>query len=272
MSKKKTKAPRPPDYGSLASQQAIEERKTAERITASNRPDQYNPYGSIRWSQGPDGKWTQQENWDPRITSASNQLLNKQASLSSDIANQGDFEFKDVPQYDSGYRDKFQNDFYESVMGRIRPEQARQQEGIDLKLRQQGLQPGTEAYDRAMKNLMTSHGDVNAKAALDARLASGAEGRADWQQQLASHTADYNQRMDEYRMPWEMLSSTEGAISGLAKPQFQGFSGATGYQPADMMGAAQKTFEAKMGGRSANANKKGGTMSAAANLIGGLMG
>jgi hypothetical protein len=76
--------------------------------------------------------------------------------------------FGEIGNFDRTQGDRVANDMYESVMSRNRPEQARTQEALDVKLRQQGLQPGTEAYDRGMKNLMTSYGDVNSKAALDA--------------------------------------------------------------------------------------------------------
>lgn len=73
----------------------------------------------------------------------------------------------DLPAFDRSQGDRVAQDYYDSAMSRLRPEQEKQRESLDVKLRLQGLQPGTEAYNRAMQNQMTSTGDVYAKLGLD---------------------------------------------------------------------------------------------------------
>ena len=53
-------APDAPNYYAIAKQQGKENRKTAEQITRSNRPTQYDAYGNmLSWTEGPNGSWTQ---------------------------------------------------------------------------------------------------------------------------------------------------------------------------------------------------------------------
>ncbi len=272
MAKGKSEAPDAPNYQSLAKAQGEEERKTAGQITAANRPTQLNPYGNLTWQQDDAGNWTQTENWDPRIKSVKDQSLAMQNSMINALRKRDTFSGPESIKYDPNAGDAMSDALYESVMGRTRVEQGRERDAIDTKLRQQGLQPGTEAYDRAMKNVMTSQGDVSAKAALDARLAGGQEARQEFGARTTAQQNEYGQKLNEYQMPWEELSRAQGAEHGVQAPQFQGFSGATGYQPADMLGAAQQQYATAMGQTNAQNAKKGNIMSGGIGAAGSIWG
>jgi len=242
-----------------------------------------------------------------------------------------------IGEFDRSQGDRVANDFYESIMSRNRPEQARNTSSLDVQLRQQGLQPGTEAYNRAMQNLTTSYGDVNSKAALDATGAgySAAQGiyntnlggqaqrygqlQGDYsanlagqgqrfnQQQsvydtnLAAQNQRYNQAADvyginsqqnaqaaemaralqdqqyaqatqDYNRPLERAQVLQGLYANAPGGQWEGFSGATGYNPADLTGAAQAQYQAKMGGYNAGQNKSNSLLSTAGSLGGGFLG
>jgi len=261
MSKKGGKQPKAPKYEQLAQQQSAAERATAQEITAANRPTQENPYGRLDWSQDENGNWKQTETWDPRITELANQNLGMQSKFSQQAAKQGEFKGPESIQYDPNAGNAMADALYENVMGRARKEQERERTGIDTQLRQQGLQPGTEAYDRAMQNLMTSQGDVATRAALEARLAGGQEARDEFGARTAAQQNEYNQKMNEYRLPWEQLATTQSANAAIPRPEFAGVPGATGYQPADLLNARQKQYEVQMGGSNANNAKKGNTLS-----------
>jgi hypothetical protein len=56
------------------------------------------------------------------------------------------------------------------------------------------------------------------------------------------------------------------------RPTFTGFSGATGYNPADMSGAAQAQYNTKMGGYNAQQGKKGSTLNAGMGMAGSIFG
>lgn len=65
MGGKSSSAPPPPDYVGAAETQAGASRDITEQQTWANRPDQYNPWGSVEWDN--------QQVWDP----ATEQYLNK---------------------------------------------------------------------------------------------------------------------------------------------------------------------------------------------------
>jgi hypothetical protein len=48
-----------PDFGALAGQQKTANDQAANQTNMANRPNQYNPMGSITWGQNPDGSWGQ---------------------------------------------------------------------------------------------------------------------------------------------------------------------------------------------------------------------
>jgi hypothetical protein len=87
MGKKSTPAPPPaPDYGALAQQQADLNKQAAAEQTQANRADQYNPYGSLTWSQDPvTGHWTQIE----QLSQAGQDIFDAQQAAQLGLANTG---------------------------------------------------------------------------------------------------------------------------------------------------------------------------------------
>lgn len=297
----KSKAPAAPNYEKLAQNEAVENRKTAQELTAWNRPTQNNPFGQVSWdrqvSYSPEQEaerrkltkqmnkyspgsaqykqyqqrlnaitgtdnWTQNETWDPRIMEGYDKLFEAQKGAYEGLP--GAFEGGPaMPQYDEAYRKQYEQDMYDSVMNRARPEQERQQAQFTTRLRQQGLQPGTEAFDRAMQNMMTSHGDVNTQAALQARMEGGNQARQEYTTALQGQNQAYGQAKDIWGSAFDRAGAVQGLMGGQYRPTFQGFSGATGYNPADMMGAANAGYQSKMGEYNAGQQKKGNTMNTA---------
>jgi len=140
---------------------------------------------------------------------------------------------------------------YGSVMDRAAPQQQREQASMNARLLQQGLQPGTAAYDRAMQNMMTAHGDVNTQAAQQATIASKDQYRQDYLAQMKGQSQNYSQDLDAYNMPWDMANASMQTANNM-RPQFAGFAGGTGYSGADMAGAGQAQYQAKVGANNAS--------------------
>jgi hypothetical protein len=208
---------------------------------------------------------------DPRLQEAGEKGMNLQNALMGKLQNQGDFEGPEAIQWDPEGYTKYGDALYEQTMNRARPDMARKEDQYNTRLLQQGLQPGSEAYDRAMQNMLTAHGDVATQAGLNARVQGGNEYRQDFNSQLQGQNQEYGQALQEYQMPWDQAGATQALNQG-NRNTFQGFSGATGYQPADMMGAAQAGYNAKMGAYNAKeqkaANKKNSTMSTIGQVAG----
>lgn len=173
--------------------------------------------------------------------------------------------------------DSVANALYDSVMSRAAPQQKRDKDYLDTQLRQQGLIPGTEAYNRSMQNLLTSQGDVVTKASQDATLAGASEGRAKYAAYLGGQGQQYGQDQNTYQInrnqPLQELSGMAGLAGGTPyTPTYTGFSSATGYNPTDLLGAAQATQAANQSKANASNSKKGGLLSAGTSLGGAYLG
>lgn len=90
--------------------------------------------------------------------------------FNSDVVN-------NLPQYDQAAGDEYARMFTDSLLARVTPQQERDQQTMQNQLRMQGLQPGTEAYNRAYQNMLTAHGDVRSQAQLQGMLAGAQEAR-----------------------------------------------------------------------------------------------
>lgn len=291
------------------------------------------------------GTWTQQQSlnpeqkaiWDKYISdsgkamSSYGDLLNNYLSKYSNTEfgggpQTGEFQVGDqMGQFSStagpvkGYSDaEFNGDnvanaLYESIMGRARPEQERNTAALDTQLRQQGLIPGTEAYNRSMQNLLTSQNDANLLASQNAVLAGANEGRNKYASYLAGQGQQFGQDLSGYNANLAQNSQNFGqnlsafqtnmaanqqnyqqglntyltnrnqglqelaGLAGLAggspyQPTYPGFSAATGYQPADLLGAAQATQAANQQRANSSNSKKGGLLSAGTSLGGAYLG
>lgn len=218
------------------------------------------------------GRWEQHQNLNPETKQAWETFMrnaNQAGSSFGGILNDylSSYSAPDLAQYDPNSSDKAVADaLYGSVMDRGRKEQQRESDSLTTQLRNSGLVPGSEAYDRAMRNLMTSQNDANLLAAQNATLAGGAEARSQYATQLQGQLAGRNQPLQE-------IAGMAGVAGGTPyTPTYQGFSGATGYNPTDLVGAAQAQYGAKQAGANASNSKKGGLLGAGASLGGSYLG
>ena len=267
---------------------------------------------------GGETQWTQTVTLSPQQKALQDKYLANQTAalggLNSSLAamlKQGGFDvskFKtstkpmgaysaNLPTYDERNGKAVSDALYRSVMDRARPQQQQDMAAMQNQLRQQGLQPGTEAYDRAIRNLMTSQGDVNAQAANQAtiggyeearnrylaQLQGSAEGRQgylanlqandqNFTQSLQSNAQNFGQALSGYNQPLQNAAAYAALAGNAPSPQFSGFSGATGYNPADLLGAANASYQAQMGAANSSNAKKGSTLGAGLGFAGSFLG
>jgi hypothetical protein len=201
-----------------------------------------------------------------------------------------------LPTYDQNSGQAVSDALYGSIMDRARPEQQRETDALNNRLRLQGLSPGTEAYNYADQNLSKAHGDVQTKAAQDATLAGYNEAATrylnslqgynagvstqfgtadrymqDYINQLQGQSQNFGQQLTERTQPLEELSFL-AKLGQPISPSFASFNGATGYQPADLMGATQAGYNAQLGGYNSQNAAKGNLLGAGATLGGSYLG
>jgi hypothetical protein len=272
----KSKSPDAPDYSALAKEQAQLDQETANKLTQANRPNQYDPMGNaVEWQQDPTtGAWTQRQKWSPEVMQQyQNQLRN--SGQASDLAyqqmglagQQGPFQSLDMPTYDANSGREVADAHYGLMTDRLIPQQERDLQSMTNRLRMQGLEPGTRAYDTAMRNLTTSQGDVLSGAADRSTIAGYQEARDRYKAQLAGQGQDWSQSMAEYKLPWDLAGRAGQMATDRYIPTMPGFSSATGYNPEDRLGAANANYQAQMGQYNSGQDKKGGTIGAGMNML-----
>jgi len=245
---KKPKAPTAPNYNALADKQAALTNQQVQQNTVANRADQVNPFGSLKWSQDPaTGAWTQTTSLSPQQQAALDSAQGIQTSAMGDLAGQGAWGGGPaMPEYDQNSGEAHGKRLAEMLMARVRPQQEQSEAQMQTKLRLQGLQPGTQAYDRAYKNMLTSHGDVNSQSQLQGMLAGAQEARDIYNTQLGGQSQGYQQSMQDYLMPWQRASMAQGLVGGVQQPNFANYNQAAMGKAPDILGASQSTYENQM--------------------------
>ena len=119
----------------------------AQAATQANRINQVTPYGSLNYTQGVDANgnptWTANQQLSPELQALTQSSL---AGLQASQAN---------PMYGINPGQTYS----EAIMSRLQPIQQQQQERVQAQLANQGVVPGTEAYNRAQMQLAQQQND-----------------------------------------------------------------------------------------------------------------
>ena len=163
-------------------------RRLNEAQTAANRPNQNNAWGSTEWSSTPTwdpttgqyvNNWTQTETLAPaqqqmldsqnRVAVGKNQLAEgAMARAWDDYSNPMDFDqYGDVIGFDpTANRQEATDAAYQMATNRLDPRFQSEQDSLLLRLRNQGLGPGDQAYDAAVSNFDKGKNDAYQQAQL----------------------------------------------------------------------------------------------------------
>lgn len=172
-------APPPPNYAAAAQETAAGNLEAARTATAANRVNQYTPYGSLEYSINPESQW---DIYGNPTWSATQKLSPEQQQL-LDIQNQTSLGLGNMAQTGLGYvEDMLQSPFdtsklaqtginpgetmQDSVMRRLQPQIEQGKEALQAQLANQGVVPGTEAYNRAMTQQAQKENDLLTSAVI----------------------------------------------------------------------------------------------------------
>jgi hypothetical protein len=282
MGKQQPAAPTMPNYAEAAKAQGVANVETARVQAQLGNPNVYSPYGNQTVTyQGDTPTITQ------TLTPQAQETLSAQQKVQTDLANlgsQGVETAKDVlnkPFAFGGPSVQTSLDTsgiakmpvnagttgQEAIMSRLEPSLAKNRVSTETQLINQGLRPGSEAYDNAIKLLGQQENDARTQAALtginldtsanaqqyNQALQSGQFGNTAQQQALA-------QAIQYRQMP---LNEITALMSGsqIQNPTFSPYQGVN-IQPAPIANAtaqegqfAQNTYNQQMA--SANAQTAG---------------
>jgi hypothetical protein len=244
---KKVAAPPTPDYAGAAVAQGAANLESARATAKLSNPNMYTPYGTSLVSYNGDVPTVTQT-----LTPTAQKTLEAQQNVDlslSNLAQKGTgiaSGVLDKPFSFSGPNVQTSLDLsnvakmpvnagmtgQEAIMARLEPSLAKQRVSTETQLINQGLRPGTEAYNNAIQLLGQQENDARTQAALtginldtsanaqgyNQALQSGQFGNVAQQQALA-------QAIQQRQMPLNEINALTSSAQ-IQNPQFQSYTGA----------------------------------------------
>ena len=179
-------APAAPDYTGAAVAQGAANKETAVAQARLNNPNIYSPYGNqtVTWGT-PDATGVAQPTINQTLTPEAQRALTAQQNLQANLATLGGQSYGtafDVMSKPFDYTGRVQTSLdtsgvakmpvnagttgQEAIMSRLEPSLAKNRVSTETQLINQGLRPGSEAYDNAIKLLGQQETDQRTQAAL----------------------------------------------------------------------------------------------------------
>ena len=237
-------APAAPDYTGAAQQTAQGNLDMARTATAANRVNQVTPYGNLDYSiTGQDSYGNPTWTATTSLSDIGQQLLNNQnqaslglggtinAALGRTQEMMGEGFNPNLPQVGINAGEQYQD----AYMRRLAPQIEQGREALDVKLANQGIPVGSEAYRRAQMAQSQRENDL----LLGATTQGFGTG-------LQANQQAYNQAMTNYNMPLNTLSALRSG-SQVQNPSFVNSSQQATTGGADILGATQMGYNAQLG-------------------------
>jgi hypothetical protein len=248
--------PPAPDYSGAAQATAAGNLQAAKYATAANRINQYTPYGNLTYTQGNPGSDTDPQ-WSQRVdlSPVGQQLLNYQNNASLGLGQQTGRALERVDQttsqpFNLNSAQDAVDKAYGNITSRLDDRFSREGAQLDTQLVNQGLRPGTEAYDNAMKNFNYGKNDAYTQASTQAMNFAP--------QTFQLESSIRNQPLNE-------LNALRTG-SQVTNPQFQNVPMQATTAGPDYLGATQAGSNYNMGLYNAGQAANGGLMSGLFNL------
>jgi hypothetical protein len=201
--------------------------------------------------------WTATQSLSPaeqKILEANQGLSTGKLGYAQDILNkaqngQSGVDTSQLPSYGINPGETYSD----AIMRRLQPQQAQAKQSFDAQMANQGVMPGTQAYDNAYRNFSQGQND-QLTSAITGGMGIG----------LQANQQAFNQGITNMNQPINMVNSLQNG-SQVTNPQ--GVNSANMPQVAgpDLTGAAQNTYNSQL----ANYNAQN---AASGNFMGGLLG
>jgi hypothetical protein len=263
-------APAAPDYAGAAQQTAQGNLEAARAATAANRVNQVTPYGNLNYTQSGTDQYgnptwtatTSLSNVGQRLLDTQNQTslglgsaINAQLGQVQDVMGRG-FN-PNIPQTQTSLDNLGGMQGWDRatdlMMQRLSPQMAQQQESLDVKLANQGIVPGTEAYNRAQTQLSQQQNDLRNQAQLSGLSAGNTLFQQGLQGAQFGNTAQqqaFNQALTQYNLPLNTLSALRTGAQ-VQNPSFINAPQQATTTGPDMLSAAQATGQYNLGSSNA---------------------
>ena len=193
-------------YIQAAQQSALGNLAGAQTATAANRVNQQTPYANLNYVQtGTDAQgnpiWTAKQ-------SLAGPLQGALSSLQQNVANQAGRGFN--PQTPSMGINPGET-YSDAIMRRLQPQQEQAAQRLETQLANQGIMPGSEAYNRAKTQLAQAQND---------QLTSAVVGG--FNTGLQANQQSFNQQLQQANLPFTQLGAFQQATQpGYVNPYTQ---------------------------------------------------
>lgn len=255
----KSKAPPAPDYKEAAQATAAGNLEAARYATKANRINQYTPYGSLEYTQGPNDQWSQTETLAPKAQEALDQQLdlNQKYGETANIGFDKTRQLFENPELDTSLLPDRAIDIgqtaQDAIMSRLRPQMDVDEESTRARLANQGITLGSDAYGNEMRQQGQRFNDMQMQAALNGINLDQANRATALQEQ--AYLQD---------RPLNLINALRSG-NQVQSPQFQQFAQQATTGGANMLGATQEQYNAALEANNAkNAQTTG--------MLSGLMG
>jgi hypothetical protein len=247
----KSSAPPAPDYTAAANATAAGNEKAAQDAINANRINQYTPYGNLTYSHSgtdPNLGWSQTVNLSPAqqgildSTNSLNQgLLNTAGSglnYANNVLSHPGVDTNSLPSTGFNPGQSYQN----AYMTRLQPQIDAQNRQFDAQMANQGIAPGTQAYQTAKQSLYDQQNNLLANITTQGFNTGLAANQQGFQQQA------YNQMQ-----PINVINALRTG-SQVQNPTFNQVPQQATTQGADLLGAAGMTGQYNMNAAQMNNN------------------
>lgn len=249
-------APAAPDPAATAAAQGAVNKETAIAQANMNRINQVTPYGSLTYNQiGTNSDNTPQYQATTTLSPQQQAMLNETQTAgqkTGQIANQQlqrlqqtlstPVSYDKAPALNSSIDPNSQvyKDAESAYLSRMQPQLAQRRAQTEQQLANQGIAPGTQAYDNAMRSINQGENDANQQAIMAGYQLAGQNanlGNQARQQYIQEAASIRNQPLNEISA---LLSGTQ-----VQNPQFTN-TPQVNIQPADYQGAANLQYQSQL--------------------------
>ena len=237
-------APAAPDYTGAAQATAQSNLQAAQAATAANRVNQVTPYGNLDYSvTGADPYGNPTWTATTSLSDVGQQLLNNQNQASLGLGSTINSALgRTQEMMGQGFNPNLPStginpgqSYQDAYMQRLAPQIAQNREMTTASLANQGIVPGTAAYDNAMRQQAMKEND----------LLLGATTQGFGVGQQANQQA-FGQELTKYNIPLNTLSALRSGAQ-VQNPTFVNAPQQATTQGADILGATQMGYNAQMG-------------------------
>lgn len=267
--------PETPDPTATANAQAKADAKTTRLAATLNRYDQTTPWGNLTWKDLGKDKWSSAVTLNPQEQKILDQSRNTTLGLSGAtnsavgrVTNTLGTNIKApttaIPDSSGDTRQKIEDALYQRMTSRLDPQYSQRESDLQSQLINQGINMGTEAWDREMGNLSRDRTDAY-QTAMDNAIVSG--GQEESRQNALQWGDRQNQLAEQYQQRNQLLNELSALRSGtqVQSPQFAGQQTAAQTYQTPVASSIYNSYQGQLANHNAQQNSNN-------SLMGGLFG